>query len=130
MHDGRDARVVRRWSLPKTPATPRQARHLVADTVEEYVDFELAEEIALAVAELVNNAVQHGDEPLELRVGVDDQGRLIRIEISDGSATLPQLREPSDAGGYGLHVMADLADGWGFEEVAEGGKRVWIEFRT
>ncbi|MER6301748.1 ATP-binding protein [Kitasatospora sp. NPDC001539] len=88
----------------------------------------IAEDVVLVVAELVGNAMLHGDGPLELVLAVNPER--LRIEVSDQSSELPAPREPHHPalpGGHGLFIVQRLADRWGAEPHALG-KTIWVEF--
>ena len=118
-------------ALPHTSAAPRLARQYLTSRAAAW-PAELLDLVVLLANELVTNAVVHGRGPVELRIG--DDGRRIRIEISDGSPD----PLPRDAGrppntqqsGRGLLVVDSLADRWGCRlHRAPPGKTVWFELR-
>ncbi|MFE2944698.1 ATP-binding protein [Streptomyces sp. NPDC059255] len=84
----------------------------------------LAEEVVLAVSELVTNAVRHGAGAVGLRVKCAED---LRVEVADGSpvpATLHCAGE-ADESGRGLFIVAVLAQDWG---VSSDGTTTWCEF--
>ncbi|MFF4363520.1 ATP-binding protein [Streptomyces sp. NPDC001604] len=91
------------------------------------VNGELAENIVLAVSELVTNAVEHGTGDVGLRVHYP-AGEL-RIEVTDDNPTPAELRfaDDEDVSGRGLFLVAVLARKWG---VSNEGKTTWCVFRV
>jgi anti-sigma regulatory factor (Ser/Thr protein kinase) len=93
---------------------------------------ETREQLALAVSELVTNAVVHADaavgDPVRLQVRVRS-GRA-RVEVRDcGSgfeAPLSLSPDPPAVGGQGLLIVAALSDAWGVVR-RPGGCTVWCE---
>ncbi len=93
--------------------------------------FETAEQV---VAELANNAVQHGHVPgrsfrLTLTVSATDT---LRIEVTDVRAdrtppAQPRPPAPDAEGGRGLLLVAALADRWGTDLGPVPCKTVWAE---
>lgn len=81
----------------------------------------------LAVSELVTNAVEHGEGPIEL--WADVRGDSLVVEISDGAQALtvdePLERLPTS--GRGLVIVAALSQRWGVSP-RPGGKTVWARF--
>jgi anti-sigma regulatory factor (Ser/Thr protein kinase) len=63
----------------------------------------------LAVSELVTNAVRHAPGPCRLEVAVEQ--RHLRIAVSDTSTAAPTFKAPryDGAGGFGLHMLRELA---------------------
>lgn len=86
----------------------------------------LAENIVLAVSELVTNAIEHGEGDVALRVRCADNE--LRIEVTDGNPTAAKLRPAGqeDVSGRGLLLVAVLARDWG---VSDDGKTTWCTFR-
>lgn len=79
----------------------------------------------LLVTELVTNAVLHARTDVELLVEVT--GGTLRVEVSDRSPRLPQMRRHARtaASGRGLRLVAELAAEWGVDTRPEG-KTVWF----
>jgi len=119
------ARQTRRF--PAAPTSVSAARHHVEGWLRHLRAVEDTVEIAmLLTSELAGNAVLHGRGEFELTIltSVD----ILRIEVKDSSATLPELRQPElyDASGRGLHIVDALAARWGTQPDA-GAKVVWFE---
>lgn len=104
----------------------RHMRTITAAFLRKWdVGDQLAEHIVLAVSELVTNAVQHGHGDVGLRVRY--AAAELRIEVSDGSAELAQLRsaDDSDESGRGLILVSFFANDWG---VSDDGTTTWAVF--
>ncbi|MET8701941.1 ATP-binding protein [Kitasatospora sp. NPDC004723] len=89
-----------------------------------------AEDVVLLIAELVANAMLHGDGPLEMVLEVT--GARLRVEVSDRSPVMPTLRRPHNPalpGGHGLFIVERTADRWGAEPHSQG-KTIWAEVDT
>jgi anti-sigma regulatory factor (Ser/Thr protein kinase) len=73
------------------------------------VDERLLADALLAVSELVTNAVRHAPGSCVLELG--DDGRLLRIAVTDTHATAPGARtkDLEGGGGLGWHVLCRLA---------------------
>jgi anti-sigma regulatory factor (Ser/Thr protein kinase) len=89
----------------------------------------------IAVTELVSNAVrhaglEHGATLILLRIETDDDH--VRVEVeqptsAEGVEVIdPGIRQ-GRFGGFGLQLVEEAADAWGFEPGPPG--RVWFEFR-
>ncbi|MEU3574779.1 ATP-binding protein [Kitasatospora sp. NPDC036755] len=119
----------RRLSLAGIPKPVSRARAFAAGALDDWGTNppRLAADVALVVAELVANAMLHGDGPLELVL--DLTPTRLRVEVSDRSPVLPAPRRPHTPalpGGHGLFVVERIADGWGAAPHALG-KSVWAE---
>ncbi|MGW7462478.1 ATP-binding protein [Streptomyces sp. NPDC054797] len=90
---------------------------------------ETAEDALLLVSELLTNASLHADGCHELVLTAGDR---LRIEVYDGTTTLPR-RHPSPQrgvpGGHGLYIVERLSDRWG-AHAHESGKAVWAEIEA
>lgn len=86
----------------------------------------LWDEVALAVSEVVTNAVVHAGSHVGLRAFVTSTG--VRVEVDDNSSHLPVVRRyAASAGtGRGLHLVDACVDAWGVTPTASG-KTVWFE---
>ncbi|MDI3385146.1 ATP-binding protein [Streptomyces sp. B-S-A8] len=117
-----------RQMLSATPRGARLARRLACCQLEEWGfphGGETSRAAASIVAELAVNAVTHGrvsgrDFALTLLL----RGELLRIEVADACAE--RRPEAGRAGGFGLRIVAALADSWGVRD-RRIGKIVWAE---
>lgn len=101
----------------------RALRQLVGD------DGTTAADTLLLTSELVTNALEHGTAPCTLTALFDPDSGVLRVEVSDGSATPPSLLPAGRAGaigGHGLHLVDRLARSWGSTPTPSG-KTVWFE---
>ncbi|MEU9367232.1 ATP-binding protein [Streptomyces avermitilis] len=111
-----------------SPTCVRQARRITRAFLGLWnVNGELAENIVLAVSELVTNAFEHGTGDVGLRIRyLDDE---LRIEVTDDNPTPAELRPSGaeDVSGRGLILVAVLAQKWG---VSKDGRTTWCVFRV
>jgi anti-sigma regulatory factor (Ser/Thr protein kinase) len=123
---GRDGERQERHLLPARPQAVAQARELTRAALASWGLDALRDPAALVVSELVTNALTHArsEMTLELRCG---EG-LLRISVTDASPDSPRRQDadPGAEGGRGMHMVAEIASGWGIEHLPEG-KRVWAE---
>ncbi|MFF3331189.1 ATP-binding protein [Streptomyces sp. NPDC002888] len=124
-----------------TPRGARLARRLVAVRLDAWgipYGAEPHDEIVLIVAELTANAVRHGHVPgrdFHLRVHAPDDGRNVRVEVTDTRAERiprrPALPDPAgiEETGRGLLLVSGLAARWDWHPSPDGpGKTVWAEY--
>ncbi|MFJ9608988.1 ATP-binding protein [Kitasatospora sp. NPDC101176] len=120
----------RRLHLAGLPKPVARARAFTAQAIADWswpTDAEGADDIVLLVAELVANAMLHAGGPVFLLL--DASETRLRIEVADGSTTLPEPRvphRPGLPGGYGLFIVQKAATRWGAVPHADG-KSVWAE---
>ena len=107
------------------PTAVPAARHFVRSTLAERHVEQLSDTAELLTSELVTNVLLHARTPMQISVEID--GAAARIEVLDGSATLPVRRRlPVHATtGRGLALIDALADAWGIT-VHPVGKTVWF----
>ena len=76
--------------------------------------------MTLLVSEMVTNAVLHAGTEVVLRIG--HEGSSVRVEVTDGCAAMPGVRQVSDesATGRGMWLVQELADAWGQQSREDG----------
>ena len=115
-------------SFPAVPESTRAARRFVLQVIGE-VPPDLRDAIALMVAELAMNAVQHART--EFEVTIDLTGATLRVEMTDAGSGRPAVQPmppPHSARGRGLPIVDGLADAWGVIPSTHGpGKSIWFE---
>jgi anti-sigma regulatory factor (Ser/Thr protein kinase) len=114
----------RSWELPADLGAARQARSHVSALLSHH---DAVDDAALIASELVANAVEHGDPPIEL--SVEATPAHIRITVSSTeTSSLPELRSATaeDRRGRGLTIVESLAHEWGWQR-EDGRILVWAE---
>lgn len=116
---------VAAWALPSDPAVVADARAQTSRQLSQWGLQDAAFVTELVVSELVTNAIRYGEVPIGLRLIRD---RTLICEVSDASSTAPHLRRARtyDEGGRGLHMVAQLTQGWGTRQTPTG-KTIWAE---
>ena|SRR3712207_1749032 len=112
--------------IERTPRAPWHARRAV-EQLGDAIAPEVKPDVMLLVSELITNSVKYGGEG-DLRLEIDAPApRKVRVEVVDqGVGFVPKARDRpvTTAGGWGLHLVEELADRWG---VHEGSTHVWFE---
>ena len=108
------ARLVRRFVARQLGPSPFCTPDIV-DVVE------------LLASELVTNVVRHTETSVMV-VSLSLRAGTVRLAVQDSSRQRPTCRAVSDhdEGGRGLWLVELLATDWGVEDIADGGKAVWI----
>lgn len=110
-------------TLPPTTASVQQAHLLVDAELHRCGLHAVRDPAALVVAELVGNVIQHTHS--DFRLELETSGVWLHIRVSDRSPYPAEHREPdSHEGGWGLRIVADIADDWGAHTTFDG-KTVW-----
>ena len=114
-----DADRVAVLALPADPSAVADARSWATRQLTEWGMEDASFVTTLVVSELVTNAIRHARPPLELRL---IQDRTLICEVTDASSTTPHMRRarPSDEGGRGLLLVAQLTERWGTRHTREG----------
>ena len=120
--------VVARQRLEPHPSSVSRARRLVTRALGDLGRDELADAAALAVSELVTNALVHAGTPME--VVVTQRETDVVVEVVDDSPRLPFRRHNAEMAGTGrgLHLVEQLTTAWGAQERPPG-KAVWFLLR-
>ena len=120
-------RVERRLSA--APEAAAEARRALDDLGGELPGGRMRD-VRLLVSELVTNAVRHadlaGEDVIELVIELADHR--LRVEVHDpGGGFVPSAPSPDPArpSGWGLYLVAELADRWGVDSEEE--TLVWFE---
>jgi anti-sigma regulatory factor (Ser/Thr protein kinase) len=112
--------------LPSTSAAPARARGAL-DGIASGLTPERLRDVRLLVSELVTNAVRHaGGDAVRLIVALRDD--VLRVEVHDpgnGFVVKQAPEDPLRASGWGLVLVAELADRWGVDQSPR--TRVWFE---
>ncbi|QKV92748.1 ATP-binding protein [Streptomyces sp. NA02950] len=117
--------------LPREEASSSHARRLIKTALHAWRLELLVDDASVIAAELMSNAVRHGEGTV-IRIEI---GRLpeqvVRIAVSDGSRSLPQIRslDADEDSGRGLLLVDALAHRWS-SDLDESGKVVWAELLT
>jgi anti-sigma regulatory factor (Ser/Thr protein kinase) len=125
--------VVRQQSetFENTEQAPVQARRFVKRCLNAWGLTEISERVALGVSELTTNAVVHGRGRITLTVGAT--GDRVRVAVEDEGGSEPLMQDPGTVrgvggGGWGLRIVATIADRWGTDSRGHG-TVVWFEHR-
>ena len=106
---------------------PRIARRTLGRwLLESSCPADFVEQAKLIADELVTNVVTHAGTPAHLRASLDD-GRF-KQEVHDRSTAPLIVERRRRIDGFGLQLVAMLADDWGWSRVPDG-KYVWTEMR-
>ncbi|MGH2692603.1 MAG: ATP-binding protein [Actinomycetota bacterium] len=115
--------------LAPTDRAPAAARQCL-DRLNGRLDPEGLETMRLLVSELVTNSVRHArlEDTGWINLSVEESSEALRVAVSDpgiGFEDRPGPPQPGDPSGWGLHLVDQLADRWGFSR--DGETRVWFE---
>ena len=117
-------------TLPVGPAAPATARAALTRWLSGHVPVEVLEDARLLASELITNSLGHAEisEEASIRLAVQLRGGALRVEVRDpGTSGAVAPREPDRVrgGGFGLHLVDQLATRWGVNRT--GGTHVWFE---
>lgn len=120
-------------SLPNDRSAPARARRAVRETFADWRLPALVDAGALAVSELVTNALCHGLPPLGLRMRRSPSR--VRVDVNDARrGTLPSVGQSAPhelaESGRGLDLVRHVADKVGSELVPGDGKNVYASWNV
>lgn len=115
--------------LAVTPEAAAEARHALGD-IADVLPGGRARDVRLLVSELVTNAVRHAnlDHGDQILLVIELVANHLRVEVHDpGGGFVPTSPSPDPArpSGWGLYLVAELADRWGVE--SDERTLVWFE---
>ena len=116
--------VMHHIHLEPLPRLVARARQFVTEHAPLLPE-ETRDALLLLTSELVTNAVLHARTPLEVGITVAEASVLVTVHDLD--LTRPE-QQPYDAreGGWGLGLVAALADASAIESHEGGGKTAWF----
>lgn len=121
-----------RWDLPDGLKAVSQARRLAGDWLAAWAPdaTDSADNLQLAVSELVTNAFEHGEPPVTLAISASrrDADVTVTTVVHDGGAKAPRVvdADPLEESHRGMFLVGAVTDKWGIRD-AVGGKDVWFE---
>ena len=109
-------------TLPPDPVSARACRRFLATTLDDWDADQFADEAVLLLSELVTNAILHAGTEIEVTLRLDDDGRVLRVEVRDGNPRLPAVRRYSvlSGTGRGLSLVDSTASSWEVEPDRSG----------
>ena len=112
--------------LAPDPTSPMKARAFIAMALHEWGCDGVEDVATLLVSEVVTNAVTQVESTAVLTARHAD-GR-VEVRVEDRSDSVPRLRQAAadDESGRGLMLVDALAERWGVEPLAHGGKAVYF----
>jgi anti-sigma regulatory factor (Ser/Thr protein kinase) len=115
------------FQFPPADDAPAQARAAL-EVFDQILSPALLEDLQLVVSELVTNSVKFGPRrsiTLQLAIGGDGVVKGEVVDQGDGERHKVEMTpEPTLDGGWGLHLVDQVAQRWG---VHEGSTHVWFE---
>jgi anti-sigma regulatory factor (Ser/Thr protein kinase) len=115
------------FQFPPAEDAPAQARAAL-EVFDQILSPDVLEDLQLVVSELVTNSVKFGPKrPITLAMSIGGDGIVTGEVIDQGdgeTAKVAMTVEPTVAGGWGLHLVDQVAVTWG---VHEGSTHVWFE---
>jgi anti-sigma regulatory factor (Ser/Thr protein kinase) len=115
------------FQFPPADDAPAQARAAL-EVFDQILSAEVLEDLQLVVSELVANSVKFGPKrPITLALTIGLEGVVTGEVIDQGDGERAKVEmsvEPTLAGGWGLHLVDQVARRWG---VHEGSTHVWFE---
>src|SRR5690349_14803352 len=112
--------------LKPGPTAPRLARAAVGRLLNGF-DRAVVERALLVTSEVVTNAVIHARGTHTILLEATVTADRVRIVVEDGDEHTPNLvAQPSASGGFGLRIIDDCSDAWGYAP-RDDGKGVLFE---
>ena len=115
------------FQFPPAEDAPAQARAAL-EVFDQILSPDVLEDLQLVVSELITNSVKFGPKrSITLALAITGDG-IVKGEVIDQGdgerAKVEMTVEPTVDGGWGLHLVDQVAARWG---VHEGSTHVWFE---
>jgi len=113
-------------TFPAGTQTATDVRHALRQRFHDVVAADALSDAELVLTELVANSVAASCAGAQIDVSVRQLIGGLLVEVADTCGRPPRLRVASswDEEGRGLHLVAELSQGWGWHPGAQG-KTVW-----
>jgi anti-sigma regulatory factor (Ser/Thr protein kinase) len=115
------------FQFPPAEDAPAQARAAL-EVFDQILSPDVLEDLQLVVSELVTNSVKFGPRrAITLGINIGGNGIVKGEVIDQGDGEMAKVEmtvEPTIDGGWGLHLVDQVARRWG---VHEGSTHVWFE---
>lgn len=126
------------WTLADGVRSPTIAREYTRSALRGWDLDELIDSIAVAVSEMVTNAMCHTPSPEEVPgaqpvlLSLAKQDRSVLCVVVDPGCRAPEVRALDDnaESGRGLHIVESLSNEWGWTVPGPAGKAVWASFSS
>src|SRR4051794_10363238 len=108
--------AVRMVLSPRPDSVPL-ARRAATDAARRWLTPAQAPSLALMVSEVVTNALMHGGDDRDVEMTVGEHDGIVRVEVrdyGDGFVPEPRALDHNGEGGYGLYIVEQLSDSWGW----------------
>lgn len=116
-------------AFPPNALAPKRARHLVGLVIDAWGLREIRDAAIEVASELTTNALRYGRLVVRLDVRVYIESHHLVFEVEDRDPRRPHLKPLAAArksgSGFGLQIVRDTADDFGFEYFSTDHKRVW-----
>jgi anti-sigma regulatory factor (Ser/Thr protein kinase) len=121
-----------RVELDFGPTAAAEARAALS-TLDGRVARSVLDDLRLLVSELVTNSVRHAGAGPRAKVGLEvvSRPRTVRVEVTDagpGFEPRPRTEDQEKGSGWGLHLVAQIAERWGVDRSER--TRVWFELEA
>jgi anti-sigma regulatory factor (Ser/Thr protein kinase) len=120
-----------RITLPPRADSVPVARRAALNAARRWLTPTQTPSLALMVSEVVTNALLHGGSDHDVELVLTEEGDVVRVEVRDegeGPVPAPQALDHAGDGGYGLYLVEQLADRWGWSR--SDCTTVWFEMEV
>jgi anti-sigma regulatory factor (Ser/Thr protein kinase) len=117
-------------ALAAEPVAASHARAWLTAHAASLVEDDRLGNLALAMSEIVTNAVRHGKPGGEIHLAATPKPNFLCVQVTDegpGFVPRPGAMASDEYGGFGLFLVEHLTRRWGMTR-EEGRTRVWFEF--